>query len=329
MDNCNVQSSPKLRALNISRNENLGDQPSEKLSLASLAHLEELNMSQCGLSGEFIAQLLACLQSPSAAGIQPLLQKLHLQENPLGVTGFVALLPLITDSCLQVLNLSKCQLGDDAMSKIHAASSLTNKNNLLILDLSYNDISTTGVASLSKALSGNASVLSSLVELNLAGNPLGETGVVGLARALECRHLQAASATYTTRLQKLDLSNTQCGIQGSADIMSLGQLESLLLFNNSLGSNGFRALAPAIRQQHSLLELDLGGNGADETSVVALLSALTAAPGDNAVSNSILKVLVVGGNEGGEEVERMVVEVQQVHPGLDIARDKKAQRRST
>jgi hypothetical protein len=228
---------------------------------------------------------------------------------------------------LQILNLSKCQVPDDALSKLHTASSPTNKNNLLILDLSYNGISATGAASLSNALSGDASTLSSLVELNLAGNPLGDTGVLGLARALECRHLRGDSAT-TTRLKKLDLSYTQCEIQGAADIMSLGQLESLLLFNNSLGSNGFRALAPAIRQQHTLLELDLGGNGADEASVVALLSALAAVQGDGDVSKSILKVLVVGGNEGGEELERMVAKVQQVHPGLDIARDKKAQRRS-
>lgn len=79
-------------------------------------------------------------------------------------------------------------------------------------------------------------------------------------------------------------------------MISLGQLRSLYLFDNSLGSKGFMALTPALRRQHSLLELDLGGNGADEASVVALLNALTTEPvqGD-------------GRNEGGNAVERIVI----------------------
>ena len=120
-------------------------------------------------------------------------------------------------------------------------------------------------------------------------------------------------------------------------MISLGRLQFLYLFNNQLGSDGFRHVAPALRHQRTLIELDLGGNGANEASVVDLLSVLAIAHNDNdddaavpaVPGGMLLQVLVLGGNETGDQVEQMVAQVQQLHPGLDIARDKKAQRRTT
>jgi hypothetical protein len=135
-----------------------------------------------------------------------------------------------------------------------------------------------------------------------------------------------ARALERAKLKNLDLSHTQCGSQGAATILSADQLESLILFNNNLGSEGFHALAPALQQQHALVELDLGGNGADEASVVVLLNALIKE--SDVANKNVLQLLVVGGNQGGDAVEQMVAKVQRIHPGLDIARDKKAQRQT-
>ena len=105
----------------------------------------------------------------------------------------------------------------------------------------------------------------------------------------------------------------------------LGKLQSLHLFNNSLGSDGFIALAPTLRGGHPTLEhLDLGGNLANQASVVALLSALLENP--EAISN-VLRVIVVGANESGDAVEQIAKQIKAVHPELDIARDKKSKKK--
>jgi len=39
-------------------------------------------------------------------------------------------------------------------------------------------------------------------------------------------------------------------------------------------------------------------------------------------TENTLRVLVVGGNTGGPALEKVVKEVQKVHPDLDVARDK-------
>jgi hypothetical protein len=62
----------------------------------------------------------------------------------------------------------------------------------------------------------------------------------------------------------------------------------------------------------------LGGNDASEEAVVRLLNSIA----DAADFESKLRVLEIGGNSGGDAVEEAIKRVKQVHPGLDIARDK-------
>ena len=144
-----------------------------------------------------------------------------------------------------------------------------------------------------------------------------------MASALEHRHHEQSAC-----LEKLDLTNTNCGTQGAIDIIKKGGLKSLYLFDNSLGSDGFIALASTLAGGHATLEnLDLGGNQADQASVVILLSALLEQESNSeSGQDNTLKLLVVGGNEGGDAVEQIAAKIQQVYPALDIARDKKAQR---
>jgi hypothetical protein len=37
---------------------------------------------------------------------------------------------------------------------------------------------------------------------------------------------------------------------------------------------------------------------------------------------SVLRTLVVGGNQGGPDLEAVIQELKEVHPELDIARDR-------
>jgi len=259
------------------------------------------------------------------------IKKLHLQDNPFQGKGFRALYPLLFASPLIELNISNCEIGDTALELLAANSTLlstTTTTSLQKLDLSNNGITAAGaVAYLTRVtIDPLLSIpLLNLVELNLAGNPLGKEGVTILATALH----EYPNGT----LKKLDLTNTNCGIQGAKDIITRTKLESLHLFNNALGSDGFIALAPTLRGGHASLEqLDLGGNGANQASVVALLSALLETNPDDEekqmITKNALKVIVVGANESGDAVEQIVKQIKEVHPTLDIARDKKAQRPS-
>ena len=328
LNSFNTMTCPKLRQLNLRRNDKIGElsKNDEQVSFAAISHLEELDLSQCGLSGDFIATFFGCIQQSTNESEQAAtsnLKKLHLQENVISGVGFNALVPLLAHSSLTELNLSKCEIGDEALDALtKVVSESTMNNNLLILDLSNNGITATGATHLAEGLQKSAP-LSNLVELNLAGNQLGENGVKVLASALEA-HNQMDGSTAT--LKKLDLTNTNCGVQGAKDIIALGKLQSVHLFNNHLGSDGFIALAPTLKGGHESLEhLDLGGNGANQASVVALLSALLQSP--EAVQN-VLKVIVVGANESGDAVEQIVKQIKQVHPALDIARDKKSKKPS-
>jgi hypothetical protein len=121
-------------------------------------------------------------------------------------------------------------------------------------------------------------------------------------------------------LQAFDLTNTKCGVAGAVAAVRDSRVTSLRLFNNNLGPEGFRALEETLRGGHpSLVSLDLAGNRADEASVVAMLSALLIT--DTSFENK-LRTLIVGGNQGGSDLEDMAKRIKEVRPEIDVARDK-------
>ena len=290
------------------QNDNNNDE--QLVLLSSLQQLEELDLSECQLPGLFVAQFLDGKRPPAN------LKKLFLQGNPFGDGGFEALMTLVGNAPLQELNTSKCQLTDEAMRKIsfEEGGSLFMPS-LRSWNLCDNQLTEIAISHLGEGLK-HATVLPQLKELNLSGNELGENGVKLLAAALETRN------SNETLLEILDLTNTKCTVEGASAIIQRSKVKTLHLFNNNLSSDGFRTLSGVLKGGHPTMEyLDLGGNGADQASVVVLLNAL--------VENSVvdfkndLKTLVVGGNESGDAVEQIVCKVKVVHPRLEIARDKK------
>jgi hypothetical protein len=103
---------------------------------------------------------------------------------------------------------------------------------------------------------------------------------------------------------------------------------SLVLFNNKIGSQGFRDIAaslPAILAT-GIESLDLAGNNADNESVIDLLKAFLKHEA-KAPHPSRLKSLVVGGNgNGSEALEEIVQQIKEIRPDVDIARDRPAKR---
>lgn len=279
------------------------------LAYHSFPSLQELNLSGCSLRAAGIEALVELLGNSSAGAVQGRSLKLNLNGNPLGADACCALASLLCDSPqVTSLSIAACGIGNDGMSILSAAIGMDSCDGVTMLDLSQNGFGVDGARSLASSFSS----WTRLNDLRLAGNTIMTSGVEALMNAIDTsgRNLPSLS---------LDLTQTSCGVEGAAAAVKSQYVTSLRLFNNRLGSEGFETLTPFLQGGHKyLVNLDLGGNDASEAAVVKLLNAIA----DTNGFVSTLRVLEIGGNSGGFAVEDAVARLKQVHPELDVARDR-------
>jgi Ran GTPase-activating protein (RanGAP) involved in mRNA processing and transport len=236
-------------------------------------------------------------------------------------------------SLVSELYLSNCRIGDHGIVPMVEAclgcSELSSNPSMQVLDVSYNNLTATGLDNFACRLlevgRRQYSFFSKLHTLRLAGNTLDNVSCIQLANAISQGPLQS--------LKDLDVARTSCGVVGAMALIECNlsenkqsRLKSLNLFGNGLGSEGFVMLSKTLEGGHPSLEtLDLGGNNATEPGVVALLEAVLRR---NERQNN-LQTLVLGGNQGGENVEHFVQEIKRIHPRLDVARDKPGKQRNS
>ncbi|VEU36840.1 unnamed protein product [Pseudo-nitzschia multistriata] len=337
-----------LDSIDLSRNENIG--PSfDFLEFVSTKQpifpgLVDLDLSGCRLDTSSCTTLLQAMQpiededgqekQTSERTSRNLVLKLNSNNfsDPLQVKDMMNVLS--QGSLVSQLYISACQIGDDGMEhmineccKSGVNNDATNFQSLHTLDVSNNDLSS--IASLANRLhqsaNGNSHYFSNLKSLNLSNNPLGANLLSSIG----------SNVQWISSLEELDLSNTTCEIPGAVELIcrsnsQSASLKKLNLFGNKLGSDGFLELAKVLRGGHASLEyLDLGGNGATESGVVELVKAVTSLSLTESEEKeelpsgeSTLRVLVVGGNSGGQALEKVINEAGTTHPDLDIARDK-------
>lgn len=328
-----------------------GNNNNNNLSL----HFEDLDLSDCGLDRQAL-NVLNCLLKPMSSRC-----KLRLSHNPLGGGGgnYGTLLKNNLASSLEEISLCNCNISDRDLELLFSFvdTDTTTAMVVKILDLSDNKISHDGVAILARHLYARARRgsspgsavteksppgpdkdsnccsevvcrLPSLSKLNLSGNALSSAGVLALIDGLRARRQEKLP-----ELIAIDLSETQCDVSGAIEAVRYSGASTLRLFNNRLGPTGFRAIAESfasiddvfdsnVKEEEPLRllsSLDLAGNHADQASSVDLLDALS----QNKNSAPNLKTLVIGGNEGGDNVEKMVDLLQKSRPELDVARDKR------
>lgn len=326
-----------LKSMDLSRNENVGDK-----GIASFAHaaksgahdvalfssLEKLVLSECniGHSGVsiLVTEVMLNLTNPLDFSIN---------SNPIGTVGCCHISELCAipgkGSLFSHLNLSQCNIGNGGILALTDSTMNGEAHGLKALDLSENSITERGAEEFAKSM---PKFWPHMVELKLAKNHLGEKGVKALTGALYKRHdtwpnddipspdkdqLDCGNRT----LNSLDLSGSNCGILGATCALMCGSLSTVRLFNNRLGSDGFRAISRYLRGGHpSIVNLDLGGNESEEEAVVALLDAIATKYDDDAVSK--LAVLEIGGNKFGDVAMKALEQVKLVWPKLDVAHDK-------
>ena len=251
---------------------------------------------------------------------------IRLDNNPIGDKGLKQLLKL---NRLNGIYVSNCQLTDAAMLFITVAAS-SSLSECLTLDVSNNKaITKTGMTVLGDAMKRRfiSVLLPKLTHLNISGNEsIGTDGIQALIMGLVGRTLETC-----------DFSETHCSGPG-AILAIVGSvkaycctIQSLRLYNNHIGSNGIYKISEILTDiliASELHTLDLAGNGAGQGSVVVLLKAVLSAV-EQTTSKSRktaripLKCLIIGGNQGGFDVEAVVKQIHALRPDIDIARDKK------
>ena len=345
--------------LNLSRNDNIGcsgiisfcnaAKESARERCTVFCALETLNLSQCNIGASGIQSLAECLSGRSLDDAKWVRIELNLSSNPIGSSGCTSINTMLArmslGSILSKINLSQCSIADEGIRTLAKAGESSSCTGLTTLDLSNNSITQAGACAFAESL---IKTFSDLVELNLAKNNLGCAGVAMIMKYLQQRSditndhpvisnetvmvmksllqdTHVESGVLNSTLKILDLTETNCGIEGASTALMAGGLTSLRLFNNKLGSDGFYSISKLLQGGHPSIEhLDLGGNSADEDSVVALLDAIASVE-DGKVGSS-LDVLEIGGNAFGEKADAALKRLKKVWPRLDVAHDKPIQR---
>ena len=173
-----------------------------------------------------------------------------------------------------------------AASKLEQSLSRLRSNDptLTILDLSKQDIGTSGASALATALQRN----SILTQLNLSSNRIGNSAVNKLAAALQ----------HNSSLTTLDLFGNEIGASGASGLATALQhnssLTTLDLSGNEIGDLGACGLAAALQHNSSLTSLDLADNKIGDFGASAFMTTLkynstliSLHLSDNSISNAL------------------------------------------
>lgn len=337
---------PNIKILNLSRNNFAWNKHVSLPTEDIFQNVVSLDFSDCQIDSKFARNVFPLLDYTDTSGsgsdsttetaapkeekrrtVRPS-RTIRFQNNPLGDKGFKDLLKLRR---LDGIHVSSCQLSNTAMMAFTTASS-SGLSECKVLDLSNNNLTAAGMTVLADCLKRRyiSVLLPQLTDINISGNTgIGLDGIQAFLPGLAGRVLHTC-----------DFSETDCGGPGALLAIVAAQKEycctmhALRLFNNKIGSNGFYKIAEILSNllvSSQLHTLDLAGNNAGQASVVellkAVLQALERTVTKSGKSTLSLKCLVIGGNQGGFDVEATVKQIHLIRPDLDIARDKKSRSR--
>jgi len=316
-----------LTQLDLSRND-FGNDGIVQLNKAVVEHyddavafpaLEQLILSECNIDSagmDVLAKILLGQENTKRS------KRIHLAigSNPIGSAGCHSLVQLLScadhGSIISHLQAAQCSIGDEGVGILSNGC----HQHVEIMDISDNNITKDGVKKFAQSLSHS---WPDLVALKIAKNELGSDGVSAILASLVTRSDtgESTDSEKSSTLKNLDLSYTNCGAEGAKAALASGGLHTLRLFGNTIGSDGFDAIAPLLQGGHPNIEnLDLGGNNAEEDSVVRLLDSIADKKDES--THSKLAVLEIGGNMFGDMAMEALTRLQSVWPELDVAHDK-------
>lgn len=212
-------------------------------------------------------------------GLSNTLTSLNLAHNRLEKIGAQAIGLLIeSSSCLSVLNLAFCKASPADISTILAPLAGNNRIHDLILDLSGNDLGSTGAQHLAKGLTG----IDNIHTLILRENRLKDDGLRLVVSALmQKKSLKCVDLSYN--IAKIGGSHYKDCLAMLADWLRSGgganNLETLVLCGDGksygLGPNFAESLL-ALGENKSLTELDISGNKIGDAGLMKVFDNLRA-----------------------------------------------------
>uniref|UniRef100_A0AAR2JU60 NACHT domain-containing protein n=1 Tax=Pygocentrus nattereri TaxID=42514 RepID=A0AAR2JU60_PYGNA len=213
----------------------------------------------------------ACGFLTKALGINPLLLRdLDLSGKTQGDSGMKKLCDLLEDSHCKTrkLKLNKSSITEEGCAALSSAL-CSNPSHLIELDLSENQLGTSGVKKICGVL-GNT--LFKLSKLELGNCSITDEG---------CAALASAFRTNPLHLRELNLSGNNVGNFGVKHLSELlmhsqSSLEKLHLSFCTVTEEGYAALASSLKSKPSshLIQLDLRGNNPGDTGVKKLMDLL-------------------------------------------------------
>jgi len=184
------------------------------------------------------------------------------------------------------------------LDDIEGLAELLRKNKTISsLALTNNNIGPDKLAMLVSALEEN----NTLTHLNFALNPLGNEGISVLCQSL----------AKNDAFKSLDVENTKMGYEGVKVLCNLIKQKSFIhlsIANNDISLEGVEILADALRHNHTLTTLDLGGINIRRVDGVFIRDSRILGPLISAVKNNKnLKTLSIRGSffEAEEDVNAL------------------------
>ena len=312
--NC-LKKLPNLKHFDISHN-NMTYSSAETIALAIADNesLEYLDLSECGLIDFRVALLslqrhskLKCLMLRSNIIFQ---NKIFVQDtDPADV---------ISNSCMQCLDLSKCELSELQMKTV--ARQLLHVSAIKCLNMSYNRLSDDAAIDIASAISRNPF----FENINLSSCELSESQITTVVKALKSlsrlKHLDishnkaadkaanelATALTTNPLLENLNLSNCDLSQSHSAGIVkALSKKESFLKFldisHNTVTNDASNEIASVVICNPLLEHLNLAHCELSELQLIGIFKALS--------KTSLLTLLDISHNKVTKEATNEIAAV--------------------
>lgn len=241
------------------------------LAISEHDNLQKIDLGFCKINAK-IANILAKIINNIP------LKYLNLTCTSFSTEGTIILADFFqNNTSLEWINFHNCSIKDEGV--IVMFDNLIKNPNCPIkyLDLSSNNLTQESAKKISEFIESNTT----LRHINLSGNHLGSEGVKLIAKALE------NNQTLTT----LDLGPTYFDLVGVHAIANMLQKNNTikklsLAQNDVMGKQGLTIIAPSLRSNSSLHEINLWGSKINDDGAILLAKALEA---NNAIKKVNLK----------------------------------------
>lgn len=185
----------------------------------------------------------------------------YLDNGELSDTSLKAIsdvLPFLEN--VNVVSFANTELTDDDVKLLGEGLS---KASVHVLKLNNNKISNDGCATLATLLSGNRN----LEELDVSGNAISDAGV------------SALSALFSAKnpLRSLKIESNRIGDKGISDLAAAlrsASVPTLKFSKNDIGDAGAAAVASLLKNNSSILHVDLSSNSITDAGVAVLCEVL-------------------------------------------------------